>query len=94
MPRSIKKNPFYDNYLLDKIMKQKKEKKNGIIIQTKSRRSTILPQFMGFTIAVYNGREYIPIYITESMVGHKLGEFSPTRTYRGHNKKDKTIQKK
>lgn len=75
-----------------KIEKQK-HLKNKKVIQTWSRSSTITPVFVGHKIAVYNGREHIPVYITENMVGHKLGEFSPTRTYRGHNKKDKKIQK-
>ncbi|CAP18532.1 30S ribosomal protein S19 [Candidatus Phytoplasma mali] len=93
MPRSVKKGPFYDNHLLVKVLKQK-DLKNKKVIKTWSRRSTILPQFRGNTFAVYNGRVHIPVYINEDMVGHKLGEFSPTRTYRGHDKKDKKIQKK
>ncbi|WP_334331137.1 30S ribosomal protein S19 [Candidatus Phytoplasma prunorum] len=93
MSRSVKKGPFYDNHLLVKVLKQK-DIKNKKVIQTWSRRTTILPQFIGNTFAVYNGRVHIPVYINEDMVGHKLGEFSPTRTYRGHDKKDKKIQKK
>lgn len=92
MARSVKKGPFCDSHLLDKVRKQNEanEKK---VIQTWSRRSTIFPEFMGHTIAVYNGREHVPVYVTEDMVGHKLGEFAPTRTYRGHEK-DKKAKKK
>ncbi|CCO07803.1 30S ribosomal protein S19 [Desulforamulus hydrothermalis] len=83
MARSLKKGPFIDDHLLKKIeqMNEKGEKK---VIKTWSRRSTIFPQMIGHTIAVYDGRKHIPVYITEDMVGHKLGEFAPTRTYRGH----------
>ena len=88
MPRSIKKGPFVADHLLKKIEKlniqgQKK------VITTWSRSSTILPIMIGHTIAVHNGREHLPVFITDQMVGHKLGEFSPTRTYRGHVKTDK-----
>ena len=88
MARSIKKGPFCDASLLKKVDAQAsaKEKK---VIQTWSRRSTIFPAFVGMTIAVYNGREHVPVYITEDMVGHKLGEFAPTRTYHGHGNDDK-----
>ncbi len=88
MARSIKKGPFCDASLLKKVEAQSsaKEKK---VIQTWSRRSTIFPAFVGMTIAVYNGREHVPVYITEDMVGHKLGEFAPTRTYHGHGNDDK-----
>lgn len=84
MARSIKKGPFCDDHLMKKVETQKttKDKK---VIQTWSRRSTVFPIFVGHTIAVYNGREHLPVYITEDMVGHKLGEFAPTRTFRGHN---------
>ena len=87
MARSVKKGPFCDDHLMNKVAAQKgaKEKK---VIQTWSRRSTIFPSFVGFTIAVYNGREHVPVYITEDMVGHKLGEFAPTRTYKGHSGSD------
>lgn len=83
MARSLKKGPFIDDHLLKKIeaMNEKGEKK---VFKTWSRRSTIFPQMIGHTIAVYDGRKHIPVYITEDMVGHKLGEFAPTRTYRGH----------
>ena len=90
MPRSVKKGPFIDLKLLAKIqgMNQTGQKK---IIKTWSRSSTISPEFVGHTIAVHNGNKMIPVYVSENMVGHKLGEFSPTRTFRGHggNKKDK-----
>ena len=83
MARSIKKGPFCDDHLMKKVEAQKgsNDKK---VIQTWSRRSTIFPAFIGYTIAVYNGREHLPVYVTEEMVGHKLGEFAPTRTYHGH----------
>ena len=83
MPRSLKKGPFVDNHLMDKIdeLNQNNEKK---IIKTWSRRSTIVPDMIGHTIAIYNGRKHIPIYINENMVGHKLGEFSFTRLFKSH----------
>jgi len=84
MARSLRKGPFVDKHLLDKILKamQQKDKK---IVKTWSRRSTIIPEMIGFTIAVHNGLKHIPVYITENMVGHKLGEFSPTRHFKGHS---------
>jgi small subunit ribosomal protein S19 len=86
MPRSLKKGPFVDDHLLKKVQKfnHTGEKK---VIKTWSRRSTILPEFIGHTFAVHTGNKFVPIYITENMVGHKLGEFAPTRTYRGHGGK-------
>jgi small subunit ribosomal protein S19 len=83
MSRSLKKGPFTDEYLVHKMvaLNTKNEKK---VVRTWSRRSTIMPEFIGHTIAVHNGKKFIPVYITENMVGHKLGEFSPTRTFRGH----------
>ena len=87
MARSLKKGPFCDEHLMKKVEAQTEGKKK--VIQTWSRRSTIYPNFIGLTIAVYNGKEHIPVYITEDMVGHKLGEFAPTRTYRGHGKDKK-----
>ncbi|HHV33674.1 MAG TPA: 30S ribosomal protein S19 [Acholeplasma sp.] len=83
MARSVKKGPFVDEHLMKKVMAQK-SRKTKRVIQTWSRRSTIFPEFIGYTIAVYNGREHVPVYITEDMVGHKLGEFAPTRTFRQH----------
>jgi small subunit ribosomal protein S19 len=82
MPRSIKKGPFADRKLLEKIQEQNAVDEKRII-RTWSRRSTIFPEMVGHTIAVHDGRKHVPIYITENMVGHKLGEFAPTRTYRG-----------
>lgn len=83
MPRSLKKGPFIDEHLRIKVegMNERNEKK---VVKTWSRRSTILPEMIGHTIAVHNGRKFIPVYITEQMVGHKLGEFAPTRTFKGH----------
>src|SRR5277367_4691159 len=83
MPRSTKKGPFIDGHLRVKVegLNTRNEKK---VIKTWSRRSTILPEMVGHTIAVHNGRKFIPVYVTEQMVGHKLGEFAPTRTFKGH----------
>ena len=87
MSRSIKKGPFVDKHLEKKVDALNAAKKKQVI-KTWSRRSTVLPKFVEHTFAVHNGRKFVPVYVTENMVGHKLGEFSPTRTYRGH--KDKT----
>lgn len=83
MPRSLKKGPFVDEKLMKKVTKAT-EASDKKIIKTWSRRSTVVPEFLGFTFAVHNGRKFVPVYVTENMVGHKLGEFSPTRTFRGH----------
>lgn len=83
MSRSIKKGPFADSHLIKKIEAQESSEKKQVI-KTWSRRSTIFPSFVGYTIAVYDGRKHVPVYVTEDMVGHKLGEFVPTRTFRGH----------
>jgi len=83
MPRSLKKGPFIDYKLEIKILEQQKSGKKGVL-KTWSRRSMISPDFVGITVAVHNGNKFIPVYITENMVGHKLGEFAPTRNYRGH----------
>ena len=83
MPRSLKKGPFIDHHLEKKVTVAR-EKQATRVIKTWSRRSTILPEMVGLTIAVHNGQKFIPVYVTENMVGHKLGEFSPTRTWRGH----------
>ena len=91
MSRSLKKGPFYDVKLLKKI-ETLNNSGDKTVIKTWSRASTILPQMIGHTIAVYNGRKHIPIFITENMVGHKLGEFAPTRTYRGHVTKAKITE--
>ena len=84
MSRSLKKGPFIEPRLLERIQKMNEEDKKDVI-KTWSRSSTIFPEMVGHTIAVYDGRKHVPVYITESMVGHKLGEFSPTRTFRGHS---------
>jgi small subunit ribosomal protein S19 len=88
MSRSLKKGPFVADSLLSKIEKlnAKNEKQ---VVKTWSRASTILPQMVGHTIAVHNGKQHVPVYVSEQMVGHKLGEFAPTRTFRGHAKSDK-----
>jgi len=84
--RSIKKGPFVDEYLLEKVQRiQGQGKKGGGIIKTWSRRSTVIPEFVGLTFAVHNGKKFIPVFVTEEMVGYKLGDFSPTRTFRGHS---------
>lgn len=83
MPRSVRKGPFVDLHLTKKV-EQAMSEGSKKPIKTWSRRSTITPDFVGFTIAVHNGRQHVPVLISENMVGHKLGEFSPTRTYRGH----------
>jgi small subunit ribosomal protein S19 len=89
MARSIKKGPFID-YKLDKKVAVMNKAGKKSVIKTWARRSTIPPHFVGYTLAVYNGNKFIPVYVTENMVGHKLGEFSPTRTYRGHTGNNKT----
>ena len=89
MPRSIKKGPFIDQHLEKKVL-EAVESNNKRPIKTWSRRSMISPDMIGLTIAVHNGRQHMPIFITEDMVGHKLGEFSPTRTFRGHISDKKT----
>lgn len=83
MPRSVTKGPFFDMYLHEKVAKVKESGRKEVI-KTYSRRSTIIPQWVGVTVAVYNGKIFIPVFVTEDMVGHKLGEFAPTRTYYGH----------
>ena len=93
MGRSLSKGPFIDDHLMKKVdvMNEKNEKK---VVRTWSRRSTIVPEFIGHTLAVHNGKKFIPVYITENMVGHKLGEFAPTRTFKGHSgtKAEKTTK--
>lgn len=83
MPRSLKKGPYVHKSLLKKVQGNL-DSNNNSVIKTWSRSSMIIPDFVGQTIAVYNGRQFVPVYITENMVGHKLGEFSPTRSFRGH----------
>jgi small subunit ribosomal protein S19 len=84
MPRSVKKGPFVDDHLWEKVQEVARSG-NKKVIKTWSRRSTIFPEMVGLTLAVHNGRKFLPVFVTENMVGHKLGEFSPTRTYYGHS---------
>lgn len=84
MPRSLKKGPYVHHALLEKLMKAKQSNKKQVI-KTWSRASMIIPDMVGETIAVHNGKTFIPVFVTENMVGHKLGEFSPTRTFKGHS---------
>ena len=87
MARSLKKGPFVDDHLMKKVDALNDANKKSVI-KTWSRRSMITPDFIGHTIAVHDGRKHVPVYVTENMVGHKLGEFAPTRTFRGHDKDD------
>lgn len=89
MARSLKKGPFIDGHLMKKVEAQENATRKEVI-KTWSRRSVIYPNFIGLTIGVHNGREHVPVFVTEDMVGHKLGEFAPTRTYRGHGDDKKT----
>ncbi len=91
MTRSIKKGPFVDAHLQKKVNEQTKGTKN--VIKTWSRRSMITPDFIGHTFAVHDGRKHVPVFVTESMVGHKLGEFAPTKTFKGHVKDDKKARR-
>lgn len=92
MGRSLKKGPFVDDHLMKKVqaLNEKNEKR---VIKTWSRRSTIFPEFVGHTFAVYDGRKHVPVYVSEDMVGHKLGEFAPTRTFKGHAGDDKKTKR-
>jgi small subunit ribosomal protein S19 len=93
MPRSLKKGPFIDDHLLKKVDTQNaKNSKN--VIKTWSRRSTVIPDMIGHTIAVHDGRKHVPVFITEAMVGHKLGEFAQTRTFKGHEKDDRKSRRR
>ena len=91
MSRSVKKGPFVENSLYKKVIAMNKEADRKMI-KTYSRCSTIIPEMVGNTISVYNGKTCIPVYVTENLVGHKLGEFAPTRTYRGHGNTDKSAK--
>lgn len=93
MPRSLKKGPFVDDHLVKKVDAQNAANTKQVI-KTWSRRSMIIPDMIGHTIAVHDGRKHVPVFVTESMVGHKLGEFAPTRTYRGHVKDDKKARRR
>ena len=92
MARSLKKGPFIDDHLMKKV-EALEEGGKKTVIKTWSRRSTIFPNFIGHTIAVYDGRKHVPVYVTEDMVRHKLGEFAPTRTYKGHGADDKKTKR-
>lgn len=92
MARSIKKGPFVDDHLMKKVEAQDGSEKKQVI-KTWSRRSTIFQNFIGHTFAVYDGRKHVPVYVTEDMVGHKLGEFAPTRTFKGHAADDKKTRR-
>lgn len=93
MPRSLKKGPFVDDHLMKKVDALNDANKKSVI-KTWSRRSMITPDFIGHTIAVHDGRKHVPVYVTENMIGHKLGEFAPTRTYRGHDKDDRKARRR
>ena len=94
MPRSLKKGPFIDGHLQKKVERATDAGDRKTVIKTWSRRSTVSPDMIGLTFAVHNGHKFIPVYISENMVGHKLGEFSLTRTYRGHKKDDKKMKRR
>jgi len=87
MGRSLKKGPYLDSKLMKKIKELEEKREKRKVIKTWARRSTIIPEMVGMTIAVHNGRKFIPVFINENMVGHKLGEFSPSRTFKGHTSK-------
>ena len=91
MARSVKKGPFVDKHLMNKVLDVQKQKSKKVI-KTWSRRSTIIPDMVGHTVAVHDGRKHVPVYVTESMVGHKLGEFAPTRTFRYHAGQERTAR--
>ncbi|MCL2736080.1 MAG: 30S ribosomal protein S19 [Propionibacteriaceae bacterium] len=93
MPRSLKKGPFIDGHLAKKV-EDLNTKGSKTVIKTWSRRSMIVPDMIGHTIAVHDGRKHVPVFITDAMIGHKLGEFAPTRTFRGHVKDDKKSRKR
>ena len=93
MPRSLKKGPFVDEHLQKKVTALN-DKGTKTVIKTWSRRSMITPDFLGHTLAVHDGRKHVPVFVTESMVGHKLGEFAPTRTFRGHEKDDRKARRR
>jgi small subunit ribosomal protein S19 len=93
VPRSLKKGPFVDDHLIKKVDSQN-DSGSKQVIKTWSRRSMIVPAMIGHTIAVHDGRKHVPVYVTEAMVGHKLGEFAPTRTFRGHEKDDRKSRRR
>ncbi len=94
MPRSLKKGPYIDLNLMKKVQTAQETPRSNRVIKTWSRRSTIIPEMVGVTLAVHNGKKFIPVFVTENMVGHKLGEFSPTRTFYGHAGDKKSKVKK
>jgi small subunit ribosomal protein S19 len=94
MSRSVKKGPFIEKSLYKKIIEMSKAPGDRKMVKTFSRTSTIIPEMVGMTISVYNGKTWIPVYVTENLVGHKLGEFAPTRVFRGHAGSDKKAEKK
>ena len=93
MPRSVKKGPFVDSHLAKKVDELNRTNQRKVV-KTWSRRSTVLPEFVGHTFAVHNGRKFMPVFVSENMVGHKLGEFAPTRTFHGHTGDKKAVAKK
>ena len=94
MSRSVKKGPFIEKSLYKKVVEMSKASGDRKMLKTFSRTSTIIPEMVGMTISVYNGKTWVPVYVTENLVGHKLGEFSPTRVFRGHAGSDKKAEKK
>ncbi len=92
MPRSLKKGPFVDDHLMKKVDKQNEAGTNNVI-KTWSRRSMIVPAMLGHTLAVHDGRKHVPVFVSENMIGHKLGEFAPTRTFKGHIKDDRKARR-
>jgi small subunit ribosomal protein S19 len=94
MSRSVKKGPFIEKSLYKKVVEMSKVAGDRKMLKTFSRTSTIIPEMVGMTISVYNGKTWVPVYVTENLVGHKLGEFSPTRVFRGHAGSDKKAEKK
>jgi small subunit ribosomal protein S19 len=94
MSRSVKKGPFIEKSLYKKVIEMSKSGDGRKMIKTYSRCSTIIPEMVGTTISVYNGKTWVPVYVTENLVGHRLGEFSPTRIFRGHAGSDKKVEKK
>jgi small subunit ribosomal protein S19 len=95
MSRSLRKGPFIDDHLLKKVEQAGSDREKRQVIKTWSRRSTVIPDMVGMTIAVHNGKKFVPVFISENMVGHKLGEFAPTRTFKGHTSKTaRTIRMK
>jgi small subunit ribosomal protein S19 len=94
MSRSVKKGPFIEKSLYKKVVEMSKASGDRKMVKTFSRTSTIIPEMVGMTISVYNGKTWVPVYVTENLVGHKLGEFAPTRVFRGHAGSDKKAEKK